>query len=101
ERFTARAHGAPTADERNPTRVWADKATCTVSATVRPGKRRASWKLRARPNADRYSAGRSATSSPKTRTRPAFGWEAPEMTLRSLVFAAPLGAVTPTISPAS
>src|SRR5574341_855896 len=66
---------------------------------VRCGKRRGVWKVRPIPRRAMRYGGRRVMAAPPRRTWPADGRIRPLMTLKSVVFPAPLGPISPTISP--
>src|SRR5690625_2843187 len=81
-----------------PSSRWA--ARRTFSSTLRPGNRLDVWKVRPRPALARWWMESWVMSRPARSTRPAVGRWMPEIMLNSVVLPAPLGPMTPIISPA-
>ena len=73
--------------------------TATFSATVRFGNGRTIWWVRTMPARTSLCAGRPDTLNPRMRTSPEVGGIDPAMRLKSVVFPAPFGPMTPRISP--
>src|SRR5213078_1351837 len=71
----------------------------TFSITLSPRKGSTLWNVRARPARLRRCTGQSVMSTPSRRTRPWLGDWKPLSTLTSVVLPAPLGPISPTISP--
>jgi hypothetical protein len=82
---------------RSPVCRWAPSITFSIS--VIPGNGRGIWKVRPRPCASRESGGADSTATPSSQIRPEVGFSSPAIRLKSVVFPAPLGPISPTISP--
>src|SRR5512139_1102511 len=80
---------------RERTAIW------TFSKTVRRGKMLTTWKEREIPRRQMAWGGSPEISRPLKRMRPESGERCPVMRWNSVVFPAPLGPMTATISPAS
>ncbi len=86
----------------SPGRRWRAKApTITFWRTVMLPNGLTSWKVRQRPRRQRRSGARSVTVRSWKRISPASGLMKPVTSEKSVVFPAPLGPITPTISPSS
>ncbi len=82
---------------------WQGSSACTamimLSSTVRLRKRLVIWKVRASPKAARRYSLRLPTSSPNSQISPLVAGIWPLMTLKSVVFPAPLVPITARRSP--
>ena len=71
----------------------------TLSITVMVSKLFTTWKVRAMPRWQRSAAGSLVTSSPSNQIEPCVGGSTPAIRLNSVDLPAPLGPISPTISP--
>ena len=71
----------------------------TLSITVMVSKLFTTWKVRAMPRSQRSAAGSAVTSSPSNMIEPCVGGSTPAIRLNSVDLPAPLGPISPTISP--
>src|SRR5690242_18271943 len=71
----------------------------TFSSTVMESKLRTTWKVRAIPSSAHCSGESPDTRRPERRISPASGTTSPEIALNSEVLPAPLGPISPRISP--
>ena len=79
--------------------AWPFAATRRFSISVISGKGRGIWKVRPRPWRSRVCAGWPSIAVPSSVIRPALGFNVPAMRLKRVVFPAPFGPISPTISP--
>src|ERR1700722_15296483 len=82
-------------------RPFAARLTSRFSETESPLNKRPARKARAIPARAKASGTASTNRRPSRRTSPAVGLWKPERTLMSVVFPAPFGPISPTISPGS
>ena len=80
-------------------RWWASAPTITFSSAVISGNSRMFWKVRAMPSSVIWCASARPASAPSKRTCPAVGRYTPVSTLKQVVLPAPLGPISPRISP--
>ena len=83
---------------RSPRRACAP--TFTLSSTESVGQSATFWNVRATPRLTTRCTGVRSRSSPSKTTRPSSGLYRRVITLNAVVFPAPLGPISPTISPA-
>src|SRR5437588_2571725 len=93
--------GAASPPSSRVARVRRCRPMTTFSRADIPRNRRMFWKGRAMPRAVMRSGRSPPVGSPRNRTRPAVARRKPVMTLNSVVFPAPLGPISPTISPSA
>src|SRR5579883_1469094 len=89
----------PASADRKPDRRCGWAPASTFSRTVRPGKRPTPWRVRAIPSLARSCGRWRRNGRPSKLMVPDAGRTKPQITLNSVVFPAPLGPISPTISP--